>query len=395
MSSLKSYLKLPKEIYFIVLSTILNRIGSFVGPFITLILASQLGLDKFIIGLLVSLNILASILGTFLSGYFVDALGARNTSIVFHGIHGLLYLIGSLFMSSYALIAILFLASFSAGLQSPTSSLMIYDNVNKEDVRVAFSLNYIGINIGFTVGPLIAAWLYKNYMQLLFVGDALTSFISIWLLYIAIKNVKVSKGKKDDNKKSSIFKIIFSNKIITTLVLVNLLYFISFSQSGYGVPLTLKELFGEDYGPTLYSITLTVNAALCFALTPMITVFSKKYSSKIILITSGILYGLGFGMFGFIDLPFLFIVATVIWTIGEILSAITFDPYILDNAGEENRSRAASLGTLARKGGMLIGPVLAGFINENFGSLTMWILVMLAALLGSALLSFGLEKNNA
>ncbi len=393
MESLKNYLTLSKESYFIVLSKLLNSVGAFVAPFITLILASQLGLDKFVIGTLVSVNVLASFIGTLLSGYVVDRLGARNTSIIFHSIHGLLYLLGAFLLQSYLVIMILILASFFSGIQSPTSSLMIYDNTKKEDVRVAFSLNYIGMNVGYTLGPLIAAWLYKNYMQMLFVGDAVTSFLSVVILYLAIKNKKVEKGEDTKETKNSLFRILINNNVIRTLVIVNLLYFIAFSQSGYGVPITIKELFGESYGPTLYSLTLTINAALCFILTPIITMISKKYSAKVILIISGLLYGVGFGMFGFIKLPFLFILATIIWTIGEILSAITFDPYILESALETDRSRAASFGTLARRGGMLIGPIFAGFLNEYFGEVTMWLVVALAAISGTILLSFSIKKD--
>lgn len=385
MNTLKTYFTLPKRIFAIALSTMINRVGGLVGPFLTLLLAQQLKMDAFSIGLYSSLSLFFSFVGTLIGGRMIDHLGSKYTRIIFHGIHGLIYLLCTALFQTVWVLPLLILASFMTGIQAPTASTLVYENVAKEQVREAFSLNYIAINIGFSVGPLLAAYLYKNHLIWLFLGDGITSLLSIALIFLAVPNHRPSARQDVTKKGDNLLTLLVSQPVIAWLILVNMLYFIAFSQMTYGMPLAANATFGE-FGVTLYGYMLITNGIMCFALTPLITIISKRFSTKHILICSGILYALGFSLYGYTSVAFIFIAATALWTIGEILGAITFDAYVIQNAPEHYRGRAASLAPLARRVGMMIGPTLGGFINLHYGLQIMWTAIAVFPLLGAWLL---------
>lgn len=84
-------------------------------------------------------------------------------------------------------------SSFVGGFSQPVYSTITTDLTEGNQRNAAFSLNYMALNIGFSVGPLLAGFLYENYLMWLFLGDALTTFVSIGLVLIFIPETKPTK----------------------------------------------------------------------------------------------------------------------------------------------------------------------------------------------------------
>nr|WP_279388099.1 MFS transporter [Tepidibacillus fermentans] len=51
------------------------------------------------------------------------------------------------------------------------------DVTTPENRNAAYSLSYMGWNIGFAIGPVIGGMFYKNHFPLVFIGDALTALL--------------------------------------------------------------------------------------------------------------------------------------------------------------------------------------------------------------------------
>lgn len=384
--SIREYLEVPFTAYIILLSTVLNRIGGFVGPFITLFLARELALSDTGVGLVVSINAIAGMLGIFIGGRVVDSIGSKYTRIIFHGFHGLIYILCVL-APQILLIPLLTLASFSSGIQAPSGSTLLMENTEEKHRKSVFSLNYIAINIGFAIGPLIAAFLFEKYMKLLFIGDGITSFLSIIIIFIFVPNHKPKKTTKDEKEKSALstWSILKENPQLIKFLTVIVLLFIAFSQSGFAVPLTANFVLG-DKAIKIYGMMMFLNAIMCVLFTPIISILTKDIKPSTALGFNGILYAFGFGLFAFVKTPLLFLVATFIWTIGEILGATNTDVYIASHAPVSHRGRINALPSLMRRTGSIISPILAGIISSLFGILSVWYVVSAFALLGSFLM---------
>ncbi|MCK8059350.1 MULTISPECIES: MFS transporter [unclassified Fusibacter] len=396
---LKDYFSLPWRAYVILGSTIINRMGGFVGPFLALILSSKMGLSNATIGFVVAINSIASIIGTLIGGRIIDKFGSRNTRVIFHGLHGLMYLLCVPLGASLAVIPLLTLASFFTGIQAPTGSTLIMANTKPEERKSAFSLNYIAINVGFSIGPLIAVLLYENHLNLLFIGDALSSFVSVLMIAVLIPGNDVPKEEKSKQtqKELSTIALLIKNPNIIIVVGVIMLYFVAFSQFSFGVPITAKNVFGEIKGPEVYGVLASINGVLCMVLTPFVSILVKPLKVSTIIALNGLLYAIGFGMYAFIGSVPLFVAATVIWTVGEILGATNMDVYIAENAPPSHRGRVSALAPVARRTGFVVGPALAGLVSTAFGLTAMWMVVITFALTGSFLMfkskSMGVKES--
>ncbi|MBN2797246.1 MAG: MFS transporter [Clostridia bacterium] len=392
---IKSYLQIPFTTYIILLSTIINRIGGFVGPFITLFLAKELGFTDTQTGLVVSFNAAVGMIGILLGGRIIDTIGSKYTRIIFHGLHGVLYIL-CVYVPNPLLIPLLALASFSSGIQAPSGSTLIIENTEEKHRKSAFSMNYIAINIGFTIGPLIAAFLFDHYLNWLFIGDGLSSFLSVLMIFIFVpshqpQHTKNKHAKAEHNRTT--WSILKENPHLIKFLTVIVLLFIAFSQSGFAVPLTAKHVLGDKATAT-YGMTMFLNGVLCTFVTPIITILTKQMKPTTALGLNGLLYTIGFGMFAFVKTPLFFLVGTFIWTIGEILGATNTDVYIASHAPESHRGRINALPPLMRRAGFIVGPILAGIISDQFGILSVWYIVSCFALLGSLLLFTSRDRKS-
>lgn len=390
---LKSYFLLSPKVYVILFSTVINRIGGFVGPFVTLLLANQMGFSSAFVGVAVAVNASASIVGSLIGGRIVDYYGSRKTRIVFHGLHGLMYGIAAFYQEPVAILILLFLASFFMGVQAPTGSTLIMAHAKPEERKSAFSLNYIAINIGFSIGPLIANYLFTRSLTWLFLGDAVSSMISIAIIAWFVpkdtlhQTVKTERVEKDQ----STLSVLIKQPQVMAIVLTIALYFIAFSQFSFGMPLTVTAVIGAQ-GTGLYAKLMLINGLMCMFLTPVISMLVHPLKVSWIIALNGLLYAVGFGLYAFVSLPIWFIVATVIWTIGEILGATTFDVYIAETAPVTHIGRVSALAPLARRFGSVFGPMIAGAVLQVFNFKVMWLVIVALSSLG-ILVTFWSDKQ--
>jgi MFS family permease len=96
------------------------------------------------------------------------------------------------------------------------------------------------------------------------------------------------------------------------------------------------------------------------------------------------LYGIGFGMYGFVDGLLLFAAAMVVITIGEMVFMPVFQATIAKMAPEDMRGRYMGFATLIWAIPSGIGPSLAGLVVDNYNPNWVWygavILSLIAAL---------------
>src|SRR5258708_2706544 len=119
---------LPRIFWYLWVGTLINRVGIFVLPFLTLFVTP------------VVLMVLSSLTNFFAIGVTTLLLG--------------------LFTDLYR----------------PASGAIIADAVPPEDRARAFSLRYWAINLGAAIGLSLAGWLATHNYLLLFIGDAATTF---------------------------------------------------------------------------------------------------------------------------------------------------------------------------------------------------------------------------
>lgn len=76
---------------------------------------------------------------------------------------------------------------------------MVADILPPEKRQTGYALEYLGINIGVALGPLLAGMLFKRMLPLLFIGDAITSFIAVFLVATNIGSLSTGVGEENIN----------------------------------------------------------------------------------------------------------------------------------------------------------------------------------------------------
>ncbi len=392
-NGLKSYAGLPKSIYILFFASIINNTGNFVAPFLTIFLTKKLAFAENQTGLLVMVSALSALTGALIGGKLIDHMGRKKILVIFQTLVGISYLPAAFLGTSLIIPFLLVLASFFGGIANPVYGTIVTDLTKGEERNVAFSLTYLAMNIGFAVGPLIAGFLYENHMAWIFIGDALTTFISVGLVSIYVAETLPDKQTIDRSKLSvdsderaetgSLLNALGKRPNLVFFSLITMLYFFIFSQFTFGLAIQVIDVFKEN-GSTIFGTLMTTNALVVVLLTTIITSFTKQFKSIINMTFGGLFYAIGFGMLFFINSHFLFIISAVIWSIGEILIATNTSVYIANHTPVTHRGRFNSVFTIIRKVGFASGPAVMGTYIAHYNIRFSWIIIFILSLVTSS-----------
>ncbi len=399
---LQPYTGLPRSIYFLFIIRVINSMGSFVFPLLTLLLTDKIGLSPDKAGIYVSLAAMSYIPGGLIGGKLSDHFGRKKIMIIFQGAAAIL-LIPPAFLGQSMLIPwLLIIVGCLNGAAQPANSAMIADLTNSENRKTAFSFLYLGINIGFSVGPFIAGFLYRNYLPLTFLGNALASFISLILLMIFVDESLPGKAEVDqiinneDEKaeEGNILSVLKQRPMVLVFALLSSVYSFAYSQGNFSTTLQLRQLFGDNASKILGSIYFT-NGIIVVTMTTIIVYITKKYKPIFNVSLAGFFFATGFGMLYFISSVPLYLFSTVVWTIGEILSATSTGVYIADHAPMSHRGRFNSILTIITGAGAAIGPLIMGRYIKSYGVRRVWPLVFVLTMCSASLMFvlYRKEKN--
>jgi MFS family permease len=148
--------------------------------------------------------------------------------------------------------------------------------------------------------------------------------------------------------------------------------------------------FGSD-GARLFGYLMSINAVTVLVLTIFISALTKRNHQLLNMVLSGILYAPGFGMIGYIHGFGLFILFTVIWTGGEILSTISSGVYVANNSPSNYRARLNAIMSIGNSVGASLSTAASGAFIQYCGSQMIWIVTFFMALV-AAVLMFALLK---
>ncbi|MCC7568162.1 MAG: MFS transporter [Candidatus Methanofastidiosa archaeon] len=394
--ALDYYRGLPREIYVLFVSRVINTMGAFVRPFLTIFLTSNLGFSEAQTGLITTIGIFLYVPGSMLGGYLADRSGRKRILITARVLAAMCY-IPCAFAGNSLLVPILLIASsFIGGVGDPASTCMVADLTNESNRKQAFSLLYLGINVGFSLGPAIAGILYNDYLPWIFIGDALTSFGSVLLIakYVPETMPDVSCPEKygicadsdERPEEGSFLAVIRRRPLLMAFVFINMMLWFVIGQSNFGLPLQTTATFGREQGPRLFGILMSVNGLVVVLMTLFLTRLTRALRPSLNISIAGVLAGIGYGMLYFVADFWLFVLSTAVWTLGEILTATNANVYIANHTPMSHRGRFNAIMSVISGVGMSFNPLLVGLYIRAYGIRMVWPLMLCISLLASALM---------
>lgn len=387
----KAYKGLPKSMYILFIAQVINRFGDFVMPFLTLYLTVKVGLSTELTGFLVMLTSIINMPASLLGGYAADKFGRKKTYLYAQGAAALALVPCAFLSNAYINVGCLMVSTFFGGFLRPAMDAMVADILPPEKRQTGYALEYLGINIGVALGPLLAGMLFKRMLPLLFIGDAITSFIAVFLVATNIEETSTIQSAKkvyletEKEEKKNAFLALLERPKLLVFFLVYIIFSIIYTQHRFSLPLTMNDIFGDD-GTQKFSLLMSTNAFTVIGLTVFITSFTSKLHPLANMVLAGITYAIGFGMVGYVDSMLLLIVSTVIWTIGEILVTTSFGVYVANNSPSNYRATFNAIGSISWSVGSAAGTYLAGLYIKQFGLSSLWNVVILLSLIASVMM---------
>lgn len=397
-SLLNPYKGLPKEIYILFVGKIVNSIGAFVHPLMSLILTQRIGMSASEAGQFITMLAVFQCPCMILGGKLADSIGRRKVIIGFQTLGALMFIVCGLIPISTLTAKMMILSACFYSVSSPAYDALNADLTDESNRKESYSLLYMGTNIGFAIGPILGGFLYKSYLPLIFIGDAITTLVALFLF---IKYVKETKHKiceneeeeiEFENSKVSTVKVFLKRPILILFPLIMLLFQFVYSGWGFSLPLQMGSLFGDD-GAKLYGFLGAFNAIIVITCTPLLTSKTRKYNPLNIMSLGGLCYGLCFFIFGYSKIMTLFFIGTLSLTIGEILIAINSSTFIANNTPSSHRGRISSIIPILMGSGYASGPMIMGKIIDISGMYMACMIVTIIAVIG-AVGMFSLNKVN-
>lgn len=383
-----TYKGLPKNMYILFVATVINRFGEFVMPFLTMYLTVKIGLSFDQVGIIVTIASLIGIPSSILSGKLADEYGKKRTYLIAQSCAALSLIPCAFVKDPRAIVVMILISTFFHGAVRAPIQAIITDILPPEQRQQGNSLQYIGINLGVAIGPIVAGFLFNNFLPMLFIGDAITSMIAIFLIWRNIEKDKPEQAnetvytEKEKVEKGSTISALVKRPEIILFLTIYVIYSFVYTQHRFSLPLTADKVFGKS-GASLFGILMSVNAVTVLVFTVGVTALTKHLKPLVNITIAGLLYAVGFGMLGLIHSFPMFVLSTIIWTIGEILVVTNFGVYLADNSPSNFRARFSAVGSLSWSLGAAGGTSIAGMFIQEIGLHYIWTLTSILAVIGT------------
>jgi len=395
-----SYRGLDRNIHILFVARIINRFGDFVQMLLVLILTLRMGLNEATAGLIVTCTVLAAGVGQLAGGMVADRIPRKRVMVYCQLSVAACYIVCGSFTNQGQVLVPMFilLSSPFRGATWPVSNALVADFSHGEAERArAFSLLYLGSNIGVAVGPLVAAFLFARNLSLLFWGSAFTMALSASIIWFSIPDIPSTPAASNEATpeelpvRSSVYQIFLRQPLLLWYMLGFTLYNFIYVQHGFALPLQMGALFGEVAGTRGYGFLMTLNAVTVLVMTALLTRWTLHRSRIMNMSLAAWFYVIGFGMYAFADASWVFFLSTFIWTNGEILMATNGNVFVNQHAPASHRGRFNGVVSLLTGMGATVGPYAGGLILLMASYRTLW-LVMVVLAFAIALLFLHMES---
>jgi MFS family permease len=361
---------LPPTYWLIWTGTLINRLGGFVIPFLTLYLTSQREIPVSQAALMVSLFGAGSFIAQLTGGELTDRLGRRPVMLtsflvtpVAMIVLGLSHAIPWIAISTFAV-------GFFTDLYRPAVGAAIADLVPSESRTRAYGYNYWAINLGAAIAPVIAGLLAKYTYFALFIGDALTTLAFGVIVYFGIRETRPVEAQvaKHATARERLAQL-KREPILLLFSLLTLFFGIVYMQGYVTMPVDMSS---HGLGPDQYGLAIAVNGFLIVLISIPISNMAGRWPRFAAMAAAAVLLGLGFGFTALADSSLLFALSVGIWTLGEIAASAVAPAIIADLAPVELRGLYQGIFGSAWGLSFFIGPLLGGWVFEHLGANVLW-----------------------
>ena len=291
---------------------------------------------------------------------------------------------------SYVSLIVFALGTLLQSMEWSSYTALIADLTPSDQREQAYSLNYLGTNLGMILSPTLAGILFQNHLPVMFVlqGTAIgISTLLIWLFLDESQTYENDNVYEQARESVSLWQVFKENRLVIFFVVLLALYFAVYNQYQYLLTLDMGSIHGE-HGALIFGTVSSINCFTVVVCTPILTkLFSKwmdirKVALGSMTVTAGYLMYLITRSF----VPGYYLVM-IVFTWGEILQSISMDSYVTRRVPSSHTGRIVALESVTQSIFMGVFQVAVGWIYDLSGAVPTWAVVIGTGVITTVLLA--------
>ncbi len=362
----------PSQFWLMAFGMLISTLGSsMIWPFLMIYVSETLAVSLAIVTSLMTINSITSLLFSFIAGPVIDRLGRKWVMVISLAGNGACYILMSMANSMPEFILLMALRGAFNPLYQVGSDAMMADMLPPQKRSDGYSVLRMSNNLGIALGPAIGGFIASASYSLTFYLAAIGLLAYSLLLTIKaretlpvhaealrIKERYGGYGQIFKDKPFIQFNLIFTLTTITASMIWVLLAV--YAKQNYGVP------------ESLYGFIPATNAIMVVTLQMFVTRWTKtKKPIQMIALgaffygTAAIIIGLGAGFW-------MFWLAMVVMTTGELIMVPTATTLSANLAPADKRGRYMSIHGMTWGVANGIGPVTGGILSDTISPHAPW-----------------------
>jgi len=383
---------LPREVWLLFATNLINRAGMMVLPFLVLYLMRELGFPPARAGLMLAVYGASAIVFGPIGGRLSDRIGALPVMRASLIASGCVLLLFPLARSFAAVATMTVLWSGCAEMFRPASLAAITHVVAPEQRKQAFALNRLAINLGMSIGPALGGFLATVSFRAMFAVDAVTTLLAGAVLVLtpwrAFSGVN-SEARTLNGERVGPATILHDTTFLIFLggvFLVGIVFF----QHESALPLYLVQYLRMS--PAFYGMLFTINTLLIVALEVPLNTATAHWPNTRSLIIGCLLFAVGFGALGVIASPAGVVATVVVWTFGEMLLFPAMSAHMAEIAPENRRGAYMGAYSMSLSIALTLGPWMGTQLLASLGPVTAWSVMFVLGGMAALLMAFAVPR---
>lgn len=395
MNPWKGVKGLSRDLWVIYITTLINRTGTMVLPFLALYLTTRLHEDAATAGLILTFYGLGGLITAPLIGKLSDKIGSLTVmkiSLFFSGVILIFYP----FITGFPLLLAVTLlwAIINEAFRPAVMSLISYI-APPDKRRTAFAMNRLVINLGMSIGPVAAGFLAQLNFSIIFYVDAATAILAgLFLTFYPVSH-KIDRDeieKEVVKLQSHTGTVLKDLRFLFFLLAITPATMVIFQHLGV-LPLYLvKDL---HFQTSTFGLLTAVNTVLIIFIEVPLNTAMTQWSEKKSLALGALLIGIGFGATAFAGSVILLIITIVIWTFGEMILFPASSAFAAEISPPNRRGEYMGYFQMSFSLAFTLGPWLGTLVYDSYGGKEVWFAAFFVSIISAVSLLLIPSKSAA
>ena len=386
--------KFGHSIFGICISSFFIFFGNSITRPILPLYARSFSVSYSLVGFAMSTFGIARLITNIPAGILMDSIGRKKPVLSGMILVSIGALIAAFAKNIYYIILSRFIQGVGSALYASTFVVLIGD-IAPPGNRGKYMGYFLGtVFLGSTIGPIIGGFIAENWgLHIPFVIPFILSLFSVALTYIIVPET-LTKSKRRKASILNIFSIIkemFSDKNIVIGFFVSTAIFLTFGIRGTGIPLYANEII--DLSSIEIGIMYSIGSICNIITTQLAGRTSDKFGRRPLIFSGFVLLGVSSFILLYAKSFTQISIIYALFMVSFGLVNTSQQTFSIDIADPSQRGLYVGIYREGEAIGGVIGPIMAGFLIDNFGFSSPFITIMLISICMSVVSIFIKESS--